>query len=184
MNADTCKDFLNALEPYHDRKFTSMARDQYWSELKDYSDEKIVLALQASYGKFPPGRVPSINDIKALLADIRETAQAREKGAEMANRYPLSRSRPKSIMGKESLGITNRLCFPQGDPEKLSGCQCVEEMLKMEEKYPGVGWGRGASELAAWLDKKERRDAEEKLKSPKEEVRHEKEGKEDWDVFS
>src|SRR3990167_5951028 len=113
MNADTCKDFLNALELYHDRKFSSMARDAYLGELQGYSDERIVLALQASYGKFPPGRVPSINDIKALLADIRETTRATEKGSEMANRYPLSR-RPRSNrpMVEESFKILNGLFNP------------------------------------------------------------------------
>ena len=112
MNADTCKDFLKALELYHDRKFSKQERDAYWGELRDVNDERILLVLQASYGKFPPGRVPSINDIKALLADIRETAQVREKGSEMVNRYPLSR-RPKSRypMANESFGLLNRLFF-------------------------------------------------------------------------
>ena len=164
MNPDTCKDFLNALELYHDRKFTSMARDAYWGALKDYSDERIVLALQASYGKFPPGRVPSINDIKALLGEIRETAQAKEKGTETANRYPLSRPRTRTAMGKESFRLLNRLCAGrwhqghEGDPEGLSGRQCVDEMLKMEEKYPGTGWRAGAEQLSAWLDRKDERE--------------------------
>ena len=39
MNADTCKDFLKALELYHDRKFSKMERDTYWSELRDCGDE-------------------------------------------------------------------------------------------------------------------------------------------------
>ena len=159
MNADTCKDFLNALELYHDRKFTSMARDAYWNELKNVSDERILLVLQASYGKFPPGQRPSINEIKALLTDIRETTQAKEKGAEMANRYPLSR-RPRSNrpMANESFKILNRIFYPVGDPEKLSGRQCVDEMLKMEEKYPGIGWRKGAEQLSTWLDGKNERE--------------------------
>lgn len=158
MNADTCKDFLSALELYHDRKFSSSARDAYWSELKNVSDERILLVLQASYGKFPPGRVPSINDIKTLLNDIRETAQAKEKSKEMANKYPLSRSRPRSQMGRESFKLLNRFFAPCGDPEKLSGRQCVDEMLVMEKKYPGVEWWQGAEQLRIWLNKKEERE--------------------------
>ena len=159
MNADTCKDFLKALELYHDRKFSKQARDAYWGELKDVSDERILLVLQASYGKFPPGRVPSINDIKALLADIREVAQAKEKGAEMANRYPLSR-RPNSRypMVNESFRLLNRLFFQEGGPEKITAHQCADEMLKIEEKYPGVGWRQGAEQLQTWLDRKEQRE--------------------------
>ena len=158
MNADTCKDFLKALELYHDRKFSKQERDAYWGELRDVNDERILLVLQASYGKFPPGRVPSINDIKALLADIRETAQVREKGSEMVNRYPLSR-RPKSRypMANESFGLLNRLFFQEGGPERITARQCMDEMLKMEEKYPGIGWRQGTEQLNAWLDKREER---------------------------
>ena len=164
MNADTCKDFLQALELYHDRKFSKAARDTYWTELRDYGDERIVLALQASYGKFPPGRIPSINDIKILLGEIREAGQEKEKRAEMANRWPLSR-RPRSrhAMVNESFKMLSGLFNPlwprhQGDPTKLTGRECVEEMLKMEEKYPAVGWQEGADKLGAWLDKKDERE--------------------------
>ena len=164
MNADTCKDFIKALELHHDRKFSKMEQDAYWGEVRDISDERVLLALQASYGKFPPGRVPSINDIKALLGKIRETAQAKEKGAEMASRYPLLR-RPRSNrpMVNESFEILNGLFNPiwprqQGDHERLTSRQCVAEMLKMEEKYPGTGWRRGAEQLRAWLDRKEERE--------------------------
>ena len=155
MNADTCKDFLKALELYHDRKFSPQARDAYWGELKDVGDERILLALQASYGKFPPGRVPSINDIKALLTDIREVAQAKEKRVEMANKYPLSRRRASNYpMVNESFGLMSRL-FQQEGSEKITTRQCVDEMLKMEEKYPGIGWRQGAEQLIVWLDRKE-----------------------------
>jgi len=155
VNADTCKDFLNALELYHDRKFTSIARDAYWAELKDYSDERIVLGLQASYGKFPPGRVPSINDIKALLSDIHETVQAKKRGVEISNRYPFSH-RPK--MAKESFGLLNRLFFQEGGPERITARQCVDKMIEMEEKYPGIGWKQGAEQLRTWIDRKEQRE--------------------------
>ena len=159
MNADTCKDFLNALELYHDRKFTGIAQDAYWGELKDYSDERIVLALQASYEKFPPGRISSINDIKALLGEIREASQEKKKKAEMANRYPLShRPRSKYPMVRESFGILTRLFYSEGGPPKLTGHQCVEEMMAIEEKYPGIGWRQGAEQLRTWLDRKDERE--------------------------
>ena len=159
MNADTCKDFIKALELYHDRKFSKMERDTYWSELRDYGDERIILVLQASYGKFPPGRVPSINDIKALLREIREAGQEKEKRAEMANRWPLSRRPPsKYPMVGESFGMLNRLFYQDGGPPKLTGRQCAVEMMAMEEKYPGIGWRQGAEQLRIWLDKKDERE--------------------------
>ena len=159
MNADTYKDFIKALELYHDKKFSKAARDAYWADLRDYSDGRIILVLQASYGKFPPGRVPSINDIKGLLGEIREASQEKEKRAELANRYPLSR-RPRSRypMVGESFGILNRFFYSEGEPPKLTGRQCVGEMMAMERKYPGVGWEAGAEQLRAWLDKKEERE--------------------------
>ena len=158
MNTDTCKDFLKALELYHDRKFSEQARDAYWGELRDVSDERILLALQASYEKFPPGRVPSINDIKALLSAIRETVQAKEKSGEMANRYPLSRSRTRTPMGRESFRLLDRLFFQERDPEKITARQCADEMLKMEEKYPNIWWRQDAEQLKIWLDRKEERE--------------------------
>jgi len=161
MNADTYRDFMKALELYHERKFSKSVRDAYWVELRDYGDARIVLALQASYGKFPPGRVPSINDIKALLGEIREASWEKEKKAEMANRYPLSRrSRSKYPMVDESFGMLNRLFYSEGGPPKLSAHQCVTEMMAMEEKYPGIGWRQGAEGLKVWIDKKEKREAE------------------------
>ena len=160
MNADTCKDFIKALELYHDRKFSKMERDAYWSELRDYGDERIILVLQASYGKFPPGRVPSINDIKALLREIREAGQEKEKRAEMVNRWPLSRRpRSKYPMVGESFGMLNRIFFSEGEPPKLTARQCVAEMAAMEEKYPGIGWQQGAEQLRIWLDKKDERES-------------------------
>lgn len=169
MNADTCKDFLRALELYHDRKFSKAARDAYWTELRDYGDARIVLALQASYGKFPPGRVPSINDVKALLSDIREASQDKEKKAELMNRWPISR-RPQSgrPTARESFGILSKLFHQEGDPEKLTARQCVVEMLAMEDKRPGVGWRQGAEGLRTWLDKKEEREKGEVDKELKE----------------
>lgn len=159
MNADTCKDFLKALELYHDRKFSKQARDAYWGELKDVSDERIILVLQASYEKFPPGRVPSINDIKALLSEIREASQEKEKKAEMVNRWPISRRpRSKYPMVGESFRMLNRLFYSEGEPQKLTGHQCVAEMVVMEEKYPGIGWQQGADHLQTWLNKKEERE--------------------------
>ena len=161
MNADTCKDFLKALELYHDKKFSSVARDTYWAGLKDYDDEKIVLLLQVTYGKFPPGRVPSIDDLKSLLGEIRDVAQAKERGAELANRRPLWRSAESSRpMIEESFAMLSRLFCPAwplhaGDPDKLTVRQCVSEMIEMEEKYPGVGWRQGAEQLRTWLDKKD-----------------------------
>ena len=163
MNADTCKDFIKALELYHDKKLSSVAKDAYWSEFKDYGDERMLLALEASYKKFSPGRIPSINDIKALLTEIRETAWTKEKNKEMTDRHPLSRPRPKSQMGRESFQLLNRLFAPFGNPEKLSGRQYAEEMLKMEEKYPGIGWRQGANQLREWLNKKEERRQKEDL---------------------
>ena len=159
MNADTYKDFMKALELYHDRKFSKAARDAYWADLMDYGDVRITLALQASYGKFPPGRVPSINDIKALLGEIREANQEREKKAEMANRWPISRRPPSRYpMVGESFGILNRLFYSEGDPPKLTGRQCVDEMVAMEGKYPGIGWRQGAEQLRVWLDRKDDRE--------------------------
>ena len=32
--------------------------------------------------------------------------------------------------------------------------RCVDEMLKMEEKYPNVGWRQGAEQLSTWLERK------------------------------
>ena len=125
MNADTCKDFIKALELYHDKKFSSVARDTYWAGLKDYDDEKIVLLLQVTYGKFPPGRVPSIDDLKALLREIRDVAQGKEKGAEMANRHPLWRSAESSRpMIEESFAMLSRLLE---DRDRLAGRQCVDQ---------------------------------------------------------
>lgn len=159
MNADTYKDFMKALELYHDRKFSKAARDAYWADLQDYSDTRIVLALQASYEKFPPRRVPSINDIKTLLGDIREAAQEKEKKAELANRWPISRRpRSKHPMARESFGILSKLFYQEGSSEKLTARQCIAEMVMMEDKYPGVGWRQGAEELRVWLDKKEERE--------------------------
>ena len=148
MNADTCKDFIKALELYHDYKFTKAARDAYWAELKDYKDEIIILALQASYGKFPSGRIPSINDLKTLLDEISETARAKKKEKELINRHPLSRrSKSRYPMVDESFKILNSLFFTGSEGEKLSARRCVGEMLKLEEKYPGVGWREAQSIL-------------------------------------
>ena len=155
MNADTCRDFIRALELYHDKKLSSAARDAYWAGLKGYDDEKIVLLMQASYGKFPPGRVPSLSDLKSLLGEISETAQ----GKEPAGRHPLWRSpRSSRPMIDEAFAMLEKLL---GESDRITARQCVGEMLKMEEKYPGVGWQEKAAQFSALLDEKERREKEE-----------------------
>ena len=148
MNADTFKDFMKALELYHDRKFSKAARDAYWADLMDYGDVRITLALQASYGKFPPGRVPSINDIKALLGEIRETAQAKEKGSELVNGYPISRPRVTTQMGRDGFAIMKRAFLAIDHPDYLTGQQvAVVMMTEMEEKYPGMDWAKKGESL-------------------------------------
>ena len=54
--------------------------------------------------------------------------------------------------------MLNRLFYSDGEPPKLSPRQCVNEMMVMEEKYPGIGWEAGAEQLRIWLDKKEERE--------------------------
>ena len=159
MNADSCKDLIKALELYHGKKFPPAAKDVYWAQLKDCADDLAVAALQRSYGKFPPGRVPSVDEFKALVGEAREASQAREKGAELANRRPLSQPKIKSQMGKESFRLIHRLFLPYGDPEKLTQRELIDEMLRMEEKYPGKGWREYADQFSACLDEKEKREA-------------------------
>lgn len=162
MNADTCKDILKALEICHDRKLPQGMKDAFWNEFKDYRDQAMMDVLQVTYRKFPVGRMPWVEDFRMILADMRNAKIEREKTAEMANKNPISRHKPSRFpMVGESFKILARLFYSDGEPPKLTGRQCAEEMLKMEEKYPGIGWRQGAEQLTRWLDKEEKRRAEE-----------------------
>ena len=162
MNADTCKDILKALEICHDRKLPQGMKDAFWSEFRDYRDQAMMDTLQATYRKFPVGRMPWVEDFRAILADMRNAKIEREKKTEMENRSPLSRPKPSRFpMVGESFRILSGLFYSGDEGQRLTGRQCAEEMIGMEEKYPGIGWRQGAEQLAAWLDRKEKREAEE-----------------------
>lgn len=149
MKKETFDDAMKWLNKYHGRSLSDFAVDVYWKEFEDVDEEIFCRGVVKSYEVFPPGRFPTISDLRGLLIEFRESDWRKEKQA------PLRVERSK--MGKEALALVSSLWISEKHSKKISSYQLAAMMMmEMEEKYPGYGWAANGRILLNWLERHEK----------------------------
>lgn len=148
MKYETFKEAWKWLEKYQGRSLTDFAINVYWKEFEDMDEEIFCRSIVKSYEIFPPGRFPTISDLRGLFSGFRESNWNKEKQTHAPKQ--------KSGMGREAISLILRRWLDNNNPRKLDSYQLAAEMIvDLEEKYPGFGWGAHGKALLKWLEKYE-----------------------------
>jgi len=164
MNRGGFNEAWKWLEKYQGRSLGDFAVSVYWKEFENTDEAAFSRAIIKSYEKFPPGRFPTISDLRNLLSVVRETNWEKEK--QVYDHPPVQRS----DMGREAIALVSRLWADSNHVGKIDSYQLATEMIMdMEKKYPGQGWETKGRGLLKWLEKYEENKEKRKEKNNDEE---------------
>lgn len=144
MATNVIDDILQDMQKFFGRNLSQVQEAFYRAEMLDMDETDLCSAILSVKRNEPPGMLPTLAVIRKHYSQALEQRLARDK--EKAPIFAdVERNANKSKHGMEAVKLMVSLYTGGANRERY-----LVDMRAMDEKYPGMGWGKAAKELEAF----------------------------------